>query len=228
MRFARHELPAAYAMLDLAGQPASWPNAELWHRFHCCWAAFRLLYTAIAARSGLRPTFVLRRNGTMQTRRAGALKVAQAHPPSEEAQIEVLLGHLGAEAQHALLIHPGTRFFVSRRPTWQGQALGQDAFGQRLNGVIDVALTVDPRYPVWSPIDPKAYGQYVSGKGDARARDALARQVVDLLCTVERNLSYGGPRDDEESSEAVIEHALPLLSTILLYFLPAGSEKAQP
>jgi len=100
-----------------------------------------------------------------------------------------------------------------------GQVAERDGFGQRLNGLVDVACTVDARYPVWSPIDGTAYNRYMAQGGtDPKARDLLARQIVDLLCAPYSNLLYGGG-NDEESGPDVIEQALPLLSEIVERFV---------
>jgi hypothetical protein len=185
----------------------------------CYWMAFNVIYTALAAASGLRPEFSLRRNGTRVTRRVGAVKVTQVHPPSESAQINAAFGHLSADLKHQLIVHEDTPFFVYRKPTWRGTALETDTFRQRLNGVINVGHTIDPRYPVWSPIDVKLYRQYTNKGPDDATRDILARQVLDVLCTVRGNLLYGGEPADAESSAQVVGKALPLLAKVVFYFL---------
>ena len=154
----------------------------------------------------------------MQTRRVGSVKIVLVHPPSEGQRIDAAWGQFDDGLKHRLVAHSSTAFFLRRRPMVLGQVAERDGFGQRLNGLVDVACTVDARYPVWSPIDGTAYNQYMAQGGtDPKARDLLARQIVDLLCTLHSNLLYGGG-NDEESGPDVIGQALPLLSEIVERF----------
>jgi hypothetical protein len=231
MPLTEDEIPIAYVMLDLARQPIqagqdavhdrlflAHAKALLAQRFLCTWAAFQAICAALARRAGLRPRFELRRNGTMQTRRVGAVKIVVVHPPSDGQRIEAAWAQFDDGFRHRLIAHPGAAFFVRRKPVVLDQVMERDGFGQRLNGLVDVACTVDVRYPTWSPIDVVAYDRYMARGGtDPKARDLLARQIVDLLCTLHSNVLYGG--SDAESGPDVIEHALPLLDEIVNYFV---------
>ena len=218
------QIPLAYAMIELArGSNGAALDAahklRLAQRFICTWTAFQALCAALARRAGLRPRFELRRNGTMQTRRVGSVKIVQVHPPSEEQRIDAAWRQFDDELKHRLIAHASTAFFVRRRPSVLGQVVGRDGFGQRLNGLVDVACTVDARYPAWSPIDVPAYDRYMAQGGtDPKARDLLARQIVDVLCTLHGNLLHGG-KNGEESGPDVIEQALPLLSEIVQHLM---------
>lgn len=91
--------------------------------------------------------------------------------------------------------------------------------GQRLNGVINVGHTVGASYPVWSPIDTGQYEWYMQGNRDVDIRDALAKQILDLLYTVRNNAFHGGKRADDASDHEVVERALPLLASVVEAFL---------
>ena len=94
-----------------------------------------------------------------------------------------------------------------------------DAFGQRVNGVINVNYTSDSRYPVWSPIDIQYYESYTENPDQNEHRDFLAGQIVDLLHTVRKNLMHYGSRKLDDANElAVVEHALPMLELIVTSF----------
>jgi hypothetical protein len=223
MPLTKDEIPIAYVMLDLArpflqaGQGAAHADSLPAQQFLCTWTAFEAVCAALARRGGLRPRFELRRNGTMQTRRVGAVKIVMVDTPSDGQRIDAAWAQFDDGLKHRLIAHPGAAFFVRRKPTVLGQVVERDGFGQRLNGLVDVACTVDARYPAWSPIDVAAYNRYMARGGtDPKARDLLARQVVDLLCTLHSNLVYGG--GDAESGPDVLEHALPLLSEIVECF----------
>jgi hypothetical protein len=159
----------------------------------------------------------------MRTDRVGDLKTVRTSVPSQSAQLDAAFRSFGTELQHRLIAHPSTRFFAYRTPTLQGVLLRRDKFGQALNGVVDIARTVDARYPVWCPIDVQAYRRALAQDADAETQAYLARQIVDLLCAVRSNILQGGPRDDEESSDDVVAHALPLLIEIVTDFLPSES-----
>jgi hypothetical protein len=219
MPLMEDEIPVAYAMLDLARQVDLAHASTLAQRFLCTWAAFQIICAALARRAGLRPRFELRRNGTMQTRRVGSVKIVMVHPLPDGPRIEAAWAAFDDGLKHRLIAHPGATFFVRRKPVVLGQVVERDGFGQRPNGLVDVACTVDARYPAWSPIDVPAYNRYMARGGtDPKARDLLARQIVDLLCTLHSNLLYGEGRD-AESGPDVIEQALPLLSEIVQHFV---------
>jgi hypothetical protein len=116
-------------------------------------------------------------------------------------------------------MHPTVAYFVERTPHWRGESIGKDAAGQRLNGVLNVGQTVNFDYPVWSPIDTSAWRQYVGGHMDPANRDALAKQLVDMLYTVRNNTFHGGKRADDAEDHRVVENALPLLRMIVESFL---------
>lgn len=78
--------------------------------------------------------------------------------------------------------------------------------------------TVARDYPVWSPIDTQLYADYLANPHDYRARDFVAKQVVDLLYTVRCNLLHGGKRYDDANDVSVVENALPLLAMIVAAF----------
>lgn len=208
------------AMIRLARRVEPEPETEI-QQFVCCWTAFEAIYTTLGQRAGLKAGFVLRRNGTMQTRKLGKIKIVDVHVPSEEAQIDAVFAQLSNALKHRLIAHPSTAFFAERTPTWKGQPIEMDGFGQRLNGVIDVGRTVDRRYPVWCPLQIALYRQYVRQGGDDKTRDLLARQVIGILQAVRRNLiqNDGTTHIDQESGVPVVHHALALLKPVVAEFV---------
>ncbi|MBN1937240.1 MAG: hypothetical protein JW934_21450 [Anaerolineae bacterium] len=218
------------AMIHLAQGIEVGPEAEI-QQFLCYWTAFEAICAALGQRAGLKPGFVLRRNGTMQTRKLGKLKIVEVDVPSQEAQIDAAFSHFSDDLKHRLILHPGAAFFAERTPTWGDRAIEVDGFGQRLNGVIDVGRTVDRRYPVWSPLQLVLYRQYVRQGGDDKTRDLLARQVIGILQAVRRNLVQDAvhpdaAQTDQENSAPVVHHALALLRLVVTEFIDEGRYNA--
>jgi hypothetical protein len=228
MRLESQQVPLALAMLEIAQAPVPSDHRPV-HEFVCYWTAFRNVCSVLAAHSGLRPSFSLRRNGTMRTRRVGQAKIVEVNVPPQEEQLDAAFTHFGHSLKHWLITHPSTRFFVYRTPTLLGEPIQADAFGQPINGVIDVGRMVDRRYPVWSPIDTRLYRQYLAHPQDDNARDPLARQVLDVIHTVGSNLGHDGQRAGPEIGQEVLEKASTLLLGIVRHFVPGGQgERAAP
>jgi hypothetical protein len=120
--------------------------------------------------------------------------------------------------KHALILHEGTGYFVGRIPFWQGNQIEYDAFGQRVNGVINVDYTSDGQYPVWSPIDFQYYEEYLGKSDNEENRNFLARQIVDLLFTVRKNFMHAGKKFDDANDIKVVENSLPMLELIVTSF----------
>ncbi len=191
----------------------------------CYGLSFDSILAALSAQAGLRPDFQMHSNGTLQTHKVGKIKIAEIKMPARQDQIALAGQHMPAEVAHRLVAHPETAFFVNRTPTWLGNPLPNDQWGQRLNGVLDIESTADPRYPVWTPIQADVYRQYLSpsgapGKQDAKtrpaARLALCRQILTLLDTARRNLIADRPQGAGEVNASVIERTLPLWDLVIL------------
>ncbi len=208
----------ARAMAELGRQAAQHP-AQHASAYLCYWSAFTNIYAVLAAQQGARPHFGLRENGTLRTRRVGALKMAEVDPPPESELLDKGCAGLDGGLKHKLITHASARFFVQRTPVWQGKTITVDGARQRLNGVLDMRCTFDARYPVWRPIDAKLYARYVrdaeTGTVDEQAQDILARQILDVLQTVAQNLLYNSKSTADENAPAVIDHALALLSSLV-------------
>ncbi len=137
---------------------------------------------------------------------------------SEKEQILLAFQEFVDDLKHALILHEGTEYFVGRIPAWQGKQIEYDAFGQRVNGVIQVDHTGDSQYPVWSPIDIQHYKEYLENSNNEENRNFLARQIVDLLYTIRKNFMYGSRKFDDANDIKVVENALPMLELIVTSF----------
>ncbi len=212
------EVGMARAMAELGQQAAQRPEQHA-SAYLCYWAAFTNIYARLAAQQGARPHFGLRENGTLRTRRVGALKMAEVDPPAESDLLDKACAGLDGALKHKLIIHASARFFVQRTPVWQGKNIATDKARQRLNGVLDMRCTFDARYPVWKPIDAALYARYIragdAGPADEQAQNVLARQLLDVLHTVAQNLLYSSQPAGDENAPAVIDHALALLSSLV-------------
>ncbi len=174
------------------------------------WIAFEHLVKVTAREAGVRTTFALRRNGTVQTRTVGHMKMPIVTPPRPESEVEAALARLSEASKDALLAHPAVRTFALRVPRFRGRPLPHDARGQRLSGVLDVALTPDARYPVWRPLDSALIRALDQGALTSEQRDTLVAQVVALLTAIRHNLLI-----DEEDGPTIAAHGLPLLQLLV-------------
>ncbi len=205
----------ASAMLALVEHSDSQPV----QKFLCYWVAFTNIQIHLAAQAGLKPRFGLRKNGTLRTHNVHGVKMAEVSLPTERAQYDKALASFSSDLKHQLILHESTRFFVYRAPVWQTYPRHQDALKQRLNGVANLALTLDARYPIWAPLDVQLYEHYLEGEQTQKASDALVHQIFDVLRTVYSNLLYAD-LDVAENSSVVVGHALALLTLIVHGFLP--------
>ncbi len=185
-------------------------------RYICCWTALTNLSKVLSRRDGLHSHFGLRQNGTLCVQQKDAFKMAEVFAPAESAQLDHLFAHFPQDLNHRLILHENTRFFVYRTPVYAGKPAQRDAYRQRLNGVIDLERTLDPRYPTWCPINGKLYEAYLrtlqAEVRDETVQSTLARQILELLNAIYHNLLYGGEGNGENSVQ-VLEKALPILET---------------
>ena len=217
--FQRHELPIAYSMIATAGRIK--PRRDGSHSFQqyfLYWTAFNNIYTTIAHRKGRRTLVKRNDDGSVVTIANGNVKIPEVEVVSEREQIQLAIQEFDEDLKRKLIDHAGTKYFLGRIPYWGGQKIEQDAFGQKLNGVINVDYTTDRQYPVWSPIDFQTYEEYLANPDDEGMRDLLLRQIVDLLYTVRCNLMHGSKKFDDANDISVIENALPMLELIVTSF----------
>ena len=216
--FRSQEVPIAYAMIAAAKRVR--PRRDGQHPFQqyfLYWAAFDNIYTTIAHRSGRRTQ--LRRNddGTIITTPNGNVNIPEVITVGEREKMRLALEAFSDDLKHALITHEGTAYFVRRVPFCDGNPIEQDAFGQRVNGVINVNHTTDSQYPVWSPIDIQVYEAYQEDPNE-ESRNFVAGQIVDLLYTVRNNLMHAGKKFDDANDLNVVKNALPLLELIVSSF----------
>ncbi|MGD2157140.1 MAG: hypothetical protein PVG14_09130 [Anaerolineales bacterium] len=217
--FKRHELPMAYSMIAAANRIK--PRRDGRHpidKFFLLWTAFNSIYTTIAHHRGHSPQLMVSDDGTIETHTNGNVKIPEVRKVSEREQIHLALEEFDDQLKHELILHESTKFFVSRTPYWQGKPIEHDAFGQRVNGVINVNYTTSSDYPIWSPVDPQIYEGYLENPDNEADRDFLSGQIVDLLYTVRDNLMHFGRKFDDSNDLAVFEKALPPLEIIVASF----------
>lgn len=218
--FKSYELPIAYSMIAAASRVR--PRRDGRHpfdKFFLYWTAFNNIYTTIAYRQGLSPQLVVGDDGTVETHQNGNVKIPEVKTVSEKEQISLSLDEFDDKLKSALISHASTRFFVNRIPHWQGTKIEYDAFGQRVNGVINVDHTSRADYPVWSPVDIQIYERYLAKPDDQEDKDFLTKQIVDLLYTVRSNLMHFSRSFDDTNDITVGENALPLLELIVASFI---------
>jgi hypothetical protein len=216
---AAYEVPVAYSMVAMAAQTPPERRADAMQQFMCYWAAFNNIYVTISERAGRRAQ--LRRNpdGSIRTREIAQVKIPEVSTVSEREQIDSVFQQFPDDLKRALVEHTSAHFFVHRTPRWRGQPVVQDEGGQRLNGVLNVGYTIDARYPVWTPVDIIEFDAYQQGDRTAERRDALAKQILDVLYTVRNNTFHGGKRADDANDNQVLTEALPLLAMIVKSFV---------
>lgn len=210
-------LPLARRMMALAEVARHDPGAA----YACLWTAFLHARAVIAAAGGVKANFSLRKNGTLRTRPVGTtpglkvLKMPEVYPPRDEVATQALIRRLSPELKDHLIEHTAVAYFVSRVPRLEGRAVLQDAYHQRPTGVVDVAKTSDPRYPIWCPIDGDARRAYLAGERDPEVQTALVTQILALLTTIYANLLVSPTPDGGDANADVAAHALPLLMVLV-------------
>ena len=217
--FQRYELPIAYSMIAAARRIR--PRRDGNHPFEqyfLFWTAFNNIYTTIAHSKGRRTKLKENEDGSIVTIANGNVNIPEVVIVSEREQIRLAFQEFDDDLKRTLILHKGTEYFVGRIPSWQGIKIEFDAFGQRVNGVINVNYTSDSQYPVWSPIDFQLFEEYLENPDNEDNKDFLARQIVDLLYTIRNNLMHGGKRFDDANDIAVVENALPMLELIVTSF----------
>jgi PHD/YefM family antitoxin component YafN of YafNO toxin-antitoxin module len=182
------------------------------------WTAFTNIYTTIAHRKGHTTQIKVNDDGSIVTIANGNVNIPEVVIVSEREQIRLAFQEFGDELKHTLILHEGTKYFVGRIPFWQGVQIEFDAFGQRVNGIINVNYTSDSQHPVWSPIDFQYYEEYLENPDHEEYRNFLARQIVDLLYTVRLNLMHFGKNFDDANDISVVKNALPMLELIVTSF----------
>ncbi|MBN1247415.1 MAG: hypothetical protein JXC32_07135 [Anaerolineae bacterium] len=182
----------------------------------CAWVAVSRLVTVIAWRSGVRPQFSLRQNGTLRTRKEGGYKVPELTPAREDHQWRAALEALLPAEARRLLVHPNVRALATRVPTLDGKRVLKDAYGQRPSGVLDVALTRDIRYPVWHTVALAAPAEVGPETGGSDVAETLWQLGV-LLRTIQSNLLAEGQDADAELAQL----GLPLVRLLAAGLLRA-------
>lgn len=188
-------------------------------QFFLYWTAFNNIYTTIAHLKGCRTEFKKNEDGSIVTIANGNVNIPQVETVSEREQIHLAFQEFDDDLKHTIIRHEGTKYFVGRIPYWQGKKIEYDAFGQRVNGVINVHYTSDSQYPVWSPIDFQYYEAYLENPENEENRDFLAGQIVDLLYTIRLNLIHYGKKFDDSNDISVVENGLPMLELIVRSFI---------
>ena len=217
--FRRNELPIAYSMIAAARRVR--PRRDGRHPFEqyfFFWTAFNNIYTTIAHSRGCRTRIKRDDDGSIATVANGNVNIPQVVIVPDRDQIHLAFQEFPDDLKHTLILHKGTEYFVGRIPAWQGAQIEYDALGQRVNGVINIDATSDSQYPVWSPIDLTHYEEYLGNPDNEENRNFLARQIVDLLHTIRKNLMHGGRKLDDANDIAVVANALPMLELIVTSF----------
>jgi hypothetical protein len=172
----------------------------------CVWAAITRLVTAISRHDGVRPQFSLRRNGTLRVRKVGGIKLPEVMPAREDHQWRAAIRHLLPEDVRDLLSHKALRVLATRTPLLNGKPVLRDAYGQRPVGVLDVALTRDPRYPVWHTLDLAALDAALAAPDVSPDNCPPLWDATILLRAVHSNLFSA----DGDANAAVARLALPV------------------
>jgi len=218
MNFIQDEVPVAYSMVELVEVSPQHYNKPL-QDFICYWMAFNNVYTVIAERKGQQIHQKKGKDGSLKTIRVGSVYIPKVQMPREREQLDLAYSEFGDDLKDGLITHESMTFFVYRSPVWQGSRVQMDAFGQRLNGVLNVGHTINATCPVWSPIDIQAFEKYTQGQKGNVIRDALAKQILDMLYTVRNNIVHAGKKANDANDCEVAEKALPLLRMILDHFI---------
>jgi hypothetical protein len=187
------------------------------------WIAFNNCYVFLWDADGKKVTQLKIENGGILTKPNGSVLVPQVKGQHTETQrIENAFLHWNEKFKIALVKSPATHFFVNRTPRLKSyKSIEHDANGQKLNGVLDMAKTIDENHPVWRPIDRDAYERFRKRGRAKNDIDLLAGQILWLLYAVRNNLFHGSKVANDATDKKVVENATTLLTMILEYLLPA-------
>jgi hypothetical protein len=151
----------------------------------------------------------------MQTRTVCGLKMPVVVLPRFGHQLRIVLARLSAADQEAVLRHPSTLAFARRVPFLDGRHVVRDARDQPVSGVMDIAATPDPRYPVWCPIDRAQLQRYLDGDADPELAAELVLQVALLLTAAHSNLLAVAEPTGGDQNAAVAAEARELLMVLV-------------
>ena len=218
--FHTYEIPIAIQMIELADQ-----TKGIFQKYFCLWAAFNNIYT-LATKKLIARSIITEKSGLVaeikRTEGEVVYKInewgywfPEINLGSEKKQILTTTGQINKDTKIEILSHPNTQFFVERIP--RGATSQFDSRGQLINGVLNLTRTVEPEYPVWSPINKQIYDQFLLG--EYSSTDILFDQEVLLLYTIRNNLIHGDKNPNEANDSRVIEMALPILCAIVDYFI---------
>lgn len=211
MKFDRVELPIATQMIDLSNRAP-----HVFQKYFCLWAAFNNIYVQVGKRNGLNVNF-RRNDGEVEFKPPDkyGYTFPKVSTPKEYEQIECAINNMAENTKEVLVRHPSVEFFVNRIPRdCEGN---REAYNQPINGVLNLTRTVDNDHPVWSPVNPDKYNQYLNGSEEFLGE--LTEQVVFLLYTIRNNLFHGGKMPGEANDEEVVTNAIPLLSIVVCSFI---------
>jgi hypothetical protein len=203
--------PTAQTMLALSRSLEDQPIQT----YLCSWIALDNVVRVIARQSGLKPQFVLRKNGTLKMTEIGNLRMPKVTSPGKSLIYTTALEQLDRQVKHALIVHPNVGIFAHRTPALGNRMVKTDTRGQLLNGVIDVSKTMDPRNPVWCPITMEKYKAYIRGEVDDVTRQELVQEIVVILDTIRENLLYACTSDEQECGINLVTCAQPLLNILI-------------
>lgn len=147
--FKRQELPLAYSMIAAAKRIRPRRDGrQPFDQYFLYWTAFNSIYTTIGQRKGHKTQIKKDTDGSIITTSNGNVKIPEVVIAGESEQLRLVFQDFADDLKHSLILHQGTRYFVDRIPFWSGIRIENDAFGQRVNGVINVIHTTDKNYPV--------------------------------------------------------------------------------
>jgi hypothetical protein len=216
-----YEVPVAKSVMHLLGRiDLSTYDEDVFIKYIMLWIAFNNIYVTIANQEGIqrKPEFNTSDNSLKTITTKDSIILPKMSRVTERDQIDVAYENFSEGIKDELIKHKSTKFFVYRKPKWNGIPFEKDNTGQIVNGVINLGCTYSEDYPYWSPIDIKKYEKYIGGEESPKLRDCLAKQIVSLLYTVRNNTFHGGKRFDDANDRNVIEKAIPLLKKVVNYF----------
>jgi len=215
---AAYEFPIAQSMVHIVRSQVA-QTFEPFVQFLFLWMAFNNIYTTLSDKAGAERRLQTLPDGTTRTCTVHGIVMAAVNVPTEQERLGLAFKHFSDSLKDEMIQHESTRFFAYRTPQFQRREIHTDAQGQRLNGVLNIHRTLDPKHPVWAPIDTAVYEHYMAGECDRQSRDKLAKQILDLLYTVRNNTFHGGKRADDANDVQVLLHAAPLVQLIVSDFL---------
>lgn len=204
MPFTRQEAPLAHNKIDQIDTMPNPADSPFTH-FTLCWMAFNDIY------------------GIITHQALAQLPNANRHHRTERKQLDRVRLLFTQQLKDEILNDPAFRFFLNRRPQWNGRPVPPNANGITPNGVVNLNESRYSKNLVISEINRATYQAWTVTPVAGADSEALTDQIFDVLYTVRCNTLHGGKDTTDDNAIEVVNNAYVLVRKIVDSFLTHDS-----